>query len=61
VETDRRAIEAAYQELGFLAARVTPELLAMTPDSSQVDLGWSIDEGRRTLVGTLVITGADGP
>jgi outer membrane protein insertion porin family len=60
VETDRRAIEAAYQELGFLAARVTPELLAMTPDSSQVDLGWSIDEGRRTLVGTLVITGAEG-
>ena len=60
LDADRRAIERGYRELGFLAVRVTLEVLTMTPDSSLVDFEWSIDEGRRTVVGSVTIAGVDG-
>ena len=59
LESDRRVIEQAYRDLGFLAPKVTSQVLAMTPDSSLVDLGWTIEEGRRTVVGRMAIVGSE--
>jgi len=57
VEVDLRSIETNYHRLGYLNASAGVAGLVYGPDSATVEVDLAINEGRRTLVGTVSITG----
>ncbi len=57
VENDRQVIVENYRKQGFLAARVDSIGLTYASDSTFVDLGIWLTEGRQTIVGSVTITG----
>ena len=58
LDNDIRSIRDRYRHEGFLDVTVHPGELAFSNDSSTVDVTISIDEGRRSLVGIVAVTGA---
>jgi outer membrane protein assembly factor BamA len=59
-ENDRQVIVENYRRQGFLAARVDSVRLTYPSDSTFVDLGIWVGEGRRTIVGSISLTGVTG-
>ena len=58
LQNDLRTIAELYRAEGYLAVRVTPRDPPADADSSAMDLVLTVDEGRRTLLGTLSWTGS---
>jgi outer membrane protein insertion porin family len=56
LDADREALERLYRNAGFQGARVSAETM-FSADGRRLDVRWSVQEGERTLIDHVLITG----
>lgn len=59
IDEDREKLEEVYLALGYLSARIEEFQTIYDEDSQKMDILVSVHEGTKTIIGNVIITGAE--